>query len=229
VLRWVETELAAGRLVVGSRLAGERSLAGQLGVSRPSVREGIRVLEAMGVIRTAVGSGPESGAIVMADASVGITAALRLHLASSHLPMFDVVETRLLLEAWTVRQAAQRQDRRLLEQAGALLDAMDDQTLVAEDFHRLDAEFHVVLARAAGNELVAAIMTSLREAIHGYVITSAANLADWNKTAAKLRRQHRKVLAAIVAGDGDKAAQRVVRHISGFYALTQLSGVPPTV
>jgi GntR family transcriptional regulator, transcriptional repressor for pyruvate dehydrogenase complex len=226
VLRWVESELSAGRLVVGSRLAGERALAGQLGVSRPSVREGIRVLEAMGVIRTAVGSGPDSGAVVVADTSAGITSALRLHLASNHLPMLDVVQTRVLLEAWTVRQAALRRDREQLKAAGALLDAMDDQTLPAEEFHRLDAEFHVVLARAAGNDLVAAIMTSLREAIHGYVMASAPNLLDWNKTAAKLRRQHRKVLAAIVAGDGDKAAQRVVRHINGYYADTQLTSAP---
>jgi len=223
VLRWVEAELAAGRLAVGSRLAGERTLAEQLGVSRPSVREGIRVLEAMGVIRTAVGSGPESGAIVVADASAGITSALRLHLASSRLPILDVVQTRVLLESWAVRQAAERRDKRALRSAAALLEAMDDPALGPDEFHRLDAEFHVVLARAAGNEVVAAIMVSLREAIHGYVIRSAAELADWAHTADKLRRQHRKLLAAIAAGDGDKAAERVVKHINGYYADTLLT------
>jgi GntR family transcriptional repressor for pyruvate dehydrogenase complex len=217
VLRWVESELTAGRLVVGSRLAGERTLAEQLGVSRPSVREGIRVLEAMGVIRTAVGSGPESGAIVVADTSAGITAALRLHLASSHLPVLDVVQTRVLLEAWVVREAAERRDRSQLKAAAALLDAMDAPDLSADEFHRLDAEFHMALARAAGNELVAAIMASLREAIHAYVIDSAPNLPDWGQAEAKLRRQHRKLLAAIVAGDGQKAAERVAKHVNGYY------------
>ena len=53
VVRHVEDELAAGRLPVGSRLPGERALAEQLGISRASVREGIRVLEAMGVVRPA--------------------------------------------------------------------------------------------------------------------------------------------------------------------------------
>jgi GntR family transcriptional regulator, transcriptional repressor for pyruvate dehydrogenase complex len=224
VVRFVEAELTEGRLSVGSRLAGERVLAEQLGVSRPSVREGIRVLEAMGVIRTAAGSGPESGAIVVADASAGITAALRLHLASQNLPMLDVVQTRVLLESWAVRQAAERRDRTALRAAEALLDAMDEPELSAEEFHRLDAEFHVTLARAAGNEVVAAIMTSLRDAIHGYVISSAATLTDWPKAAAKLRRQHRKLLAAITAGETEKAVQRTVRHINGFYATTQLMG-----
>jgi GntR family transcriptional repressor for pyruvate dehydrogenase complex len=222
VLRWVESELSAGRLSVGSRLAGERALADQLGVSRPSVREGIRVLEAMGLIRTAVGSGPESGAIVVADTSAGITSALRLHLASSHLPMLDVVQTRVLLESWTVRQAAELRDERALGLAAELLDAMDAPGLSADEFHRLDAEFHVTLARAAGNELVSAIMTSLREAIHSYVLAAAPNLPDWNAAAVRLRRQHRKLLAAIVAGDGEKAAQRVVKHINGYYADTML-------
>ncbi|HWD80415.1 MAG TPA: GntR family transcriptional regulator, partial [Kribbella sp.] len=46
VLHRVEAELAAGRLRIGGRLPGERALAEQLGISRPSVREAVRVLEA---------------------------------------------------------------------------------------------------------------------------------------------------------------------------------------
>lgn len=214
VLRHVEGELASGRLRVGDRLPGERALGTQLGISRASVREGIRVLEAMGVIRTAVGSGPDAGAVVVADTSAGITSALRLHLASSTLPVADLVRTRLLLEGWAVREAARRRDEPMLDTAQALLDEMDGVDAV-EQFLRLDAEFHVTLSRAAGNTVVAAIMTSLRGAIHDYV--RAAAPGDWAPTARRLRRQHRNVLAAVRAGDGDRAARLVERHIEGFY------------
>jgi len=214
VLRHVEGELASGRLRVGDRLPGERALGTQLGISRASVREGIRVLEAMGVIRTAVGSGPDAGAVVVADTSAGITSALRLHLASNTLPVADLVRTRLLLEGWAVREAARRRDEPMLDTAQALLDEMDDVDAV-EQFLRLDAEFHVTLSRAAGNTVVAAIMTSLRGAIHDYV--RAAAPGDWAPTARRLRRQHRNVLAAVRAGDGDRAARLVERHIEGFY------------
>ncbi len=220
VLRHVEGELAAGRLRVGNRLPGERILAEELGVSRGSVREGIRVLEAMGIIRTAAGSGPDAGAIVVADTSAGMTSALRLHLASSSLPVADVVSTRVLLESWSVREAARRRDWKQLDEAARLLDAMDDTDLPVEDFLRLDAGFHVALAGATGNAVVAAIMASLRGAIHRYVLAAAPTGTDWPAMARRLRRQHRNVLAAVRSGDGDRAARLVTRHIEGFYRAT---------
>lgn len=217
VLRHVEAELVAGRLRVGDRLPGERALAAQLGISRPSVREGIRVLEAMGMIRTAVGSGPDAGAVVVADTSAGITSALRLHLASSTLPVADLVRTRVLLESWAADAAARHRDPEQLAAARTLLAAMED-TDGIDEFLRLDAEFHVTLSRAAGNAVVAAIMTALRGAIHGYVLAAAPQ--DWPPMARRLRRQHRNVLTAIEAGDGERAARLVRRHIEHFYRST---------
>ena len=58
VLHWIENQLSSGQLAVGGRLPAERTLAEQLQVSRTSVREAIRILEAMGVVRAGVGSGP---------------------------------------------------------------------------------------------------------------------------------------------------------------------------
>lgn len=223
VVRHVEDELASGSLPVGSRLPAERALAEQLGVSRASVREGIRVLEAMGVVRTAAGSGPESGAVVVADTALGITAALRLHLASRTLPVEDVVRTRTLLEAWAVREAAARASDSDLAAAAALLHEMDAPGIDAERFHALDADFHLTLTRAAGNEVVTAMMTALRGAITGYVLTAVPRLADWPATARRLRRQHRAVLAAVTAGDGEKAARLVTAHITGFHREARLA------
>ena len=220
VVRHIEAELVAGRLHVGSRLPGERALAADLEVSRGSVREGIRVLEAMGIIRTAAGSGPDAGAVVVADTSAGMTSALRLHLASSSLPVADVVSTRVLLESWSVREAAHRADQDQLDEAARLLDAMDEAGLPPGDFLLLDAEFHVTLARATGNAVVAAIMTSLRGAIHGYVLERAPSESEWPAMQRRLRRQHRNVLAAVRAGDGERAARLVTRHIDGFYRAT---------
>jgi GntR family transcriptional repressor for pyruvate dehydrogenase complex len=223
LLGYVEGELAAGRLHISGRLPGERALAEQLNISRASVREGMRVLEAMGVIRTSAGSGPEAGAIVVADASVGMTSALRLHLASSSLPVADMVSTRVLLESWSVREAARRRDRPQLASAAALLDSMDERDLPIEKFLRLDAEFHVALARATGNTVVAAVMTSLRVAIHEYILAGAPSVADWPAMSRRLRRQHRNVLAAVSAGDADRAARLVIRHIEGFDRATRRS------
>ncbi|WP_432876252.1 FadR/GntR family transcriptional regulator [Kribbella sp. CA-245084] len=223
VLHRVEADLAAGRLRIGGRLPGERTLAEQLGISRPSVREAVRVLEAMGVVRTATGSGPEAGAVIVAEPVSPLTAVLRLHLATNHLPMGDVVQTRLLLESWSAREAAERElGADELKAAEELLDRMDDIGLSPEEFHLLDAEFHVALSGLAGNVLIAAVMTSLRSAIHGYVLAAVPNLPDWEAVAVGLRAEHREILAAVRGGEPERAASLVTAHIRGFYQTAQL-------
>lgn len=232
VLRRVEEDLAEGRLRIGGRLPGERVLAEQLGISRPSVREAVRVLEALGVIRTATGSGPDAGAVVVAEPSAPMTALLRLHLATKHLPMGDIVQTRVLLETWAARAAALHftGGRVLTDEAPGdgvtraqeLLTAMERPGMSPDEFHRLDAEFHVTLAGLAGNVLIEAVMASLRSAIHAYVLAAVPNLPDWEATAAGLRREHRAILAAVRSGRPDDAAQLVSEHILGFYEAARL-------
>ncbi len=217
VLRHVEGELASGRLVVGRQLPAERQLAEELGVSRPTVREAIRVLQALGVVRSGVGSGPDAGTTVIADAAGGIGAALRLHLATRRLSPADLVGTRVMIESHSAAAAARVPDSPELDRAGELLDRMDDPGLDADAFHQLDADFHVALTAAAGNAVNTAVMAALRDAIHSTVLDAVAALPDWNHTAERLRREHRGILRAIRAGDPDLAVTRVTRHVEGFY------------
>jgi GntR family transcriptional repressor for pyruvate dehydrogenase complex len=214
VLHWIEDQLSGGQLAVGGRLPAERSLAEQLGVSRTSVREAIRILEAMGVVRAGVGSGPDAGTVVISDPTAALGSALRLHVATQHLPVADIVETRVLLESWAAARAKPGAPE--LELAATLLDDMDADRGV-DDFLALDVRFHLALADAAGNAVVSAMMGSLREAIQGYAGKLTANLPDWDATAARLRTEHREILAAIMNDDGARAAKLVAAHIEGYY------------
>ena len=216
VLSWIEDQLSAGRLAVGGRLPAERSLAEQLKVSRTSVREAIRILEAMGVVRAGVGSGPEAGTVVISDPTAALGSALRLHVATQHLPVADIVETRVLLESWAAAKA--RHDAPELGEAAALLEAMDSpEGLAVNEFLALDVRFHLALANAAGNAVVSAMMGSLREAIQEYAADLTANLPDWEATASRLRTEHHAILAAVRKGDGALAAELVAAHIEGYY------------
>lgn len=224
VLNWIEKQLSDGQLSVGGRLPAERALAEQLAVSRTSVREAIRILEAMGVVRAGVGSGPDAGTVVIADPTAALGSALRLHVATQHLPVADIVETRVLLESWAASRA--RGDAPELDLAAALLDEMDavergamveHVAQTADDFLALDIRFHLALADAAGNAVVSAMMGSLREAIQGYTARLTANLPDWDATASRLQAEHREILAAIRNDDGARAAKLVAAHIEGYY------------
>ncbi|MFF1883930.1 FadR/GntR family transcriptional regulator [Pseudarthrobacter sp. NPDC058196] len=216
VLAWIEDQLSAGRLAVGGRLPAERTLAEQLKVSRTSVREAIRILEAMGVVRAGVGSGPDAGTVVISDPTAALGSALRLHVATQHLPVADIVETRVLLESWAVGKA--RPDAPELDEAAALLAGMDGPDgLPVGDFLALDVRFHLALANAAGNAVVSAMMGSLRESIQGYAAELTSNLPDWDATASRLRAEHHAILAAVRRGDGGRAAELVAAHIEGYY------------
>ncbi len=217
VLERIEGDLLAGRLAPGDHLPPERELAAQLGVGRSSVREALRVLEVLGLIRTATGSGPSSGAIVLATPSGGMAALLRLQVAARGFPLEDVVATRLLLEEAMVRAAALRADADV-SASHAVLDAMEAGGLAPDEFLALDAQFHLALAQQSGNAVVAAMMAGLRTAIEDYILDASPRIPDWAATVRRLQAEHRSILAAIEAGDADAAASRVRDHITGYHA-----------
>ncbi|NMR30648.1 FadR/GntR family transcriptional regulator [Crystallibacter degradans] len=215
VLGWVEHEIAEGRILIGQRLPAERTIADQLRVSRTSVREAIRVLEAMGMVRSGVGSGPEAGTLLIADPSAPFTAAMRLHFATSHLPVDDIVQTRTLLESWAVEHADSSSP--FLKSAALLLDAMDEPGLETECFLQLDAEFHVALSQAAGNVLISTMMGALRDSIEHYTLDMIGNLPDWSAMAMRLRAEHRQIYDVVLSGDPVEASALVAAHIEGYY------------
>lgn len=226
VLERIESDLLDGRLGPGDRLPSERDLAADLGVGRSSVREAFRVLEVMGLIRTATGSGPQSGAIVIATPTGGMSALLRLQVAAQGFPLGDVVRTRLVLEDAVVADLAA--GARETDAAHGLLDAMDAEGLTAGEFLALDAQLHLALAESTGNTVIAAMMAGLRTSIESYVLAGSAAIDDWSAMTARLRCEHRTLIAAIETGDADAARRLVREHITGYYVAAGLTDLPPT-
>ncbi|HEY9323684.1 MAG TPA: GntR family transcriptional regulator [Agromyces sp.] len=240
VLEHVETQLLEGALRPGDRLPGERALSAELGVGRSSVREALRVLEVLGLIRTAAGSGPNSGAIIIATPGGGMSALMRLQVAASGFPVADIVRTRLILESSVAGDLAEATAGARasagdpadasaatdapaapnLAPAALLLDAMDSPGLTPTEFLALDAAFHLALAEASGNQVITATMAGLRSGIEGYALEGVAAIADWHATSARLRAEHRGIVEAITRGDAASARTRTHDHISGYYAET---------
>jgi GntR family transcriptional repressor for pyruvate dehydrogenase complex len=223
VLAHVEADLVSGVLKPGDHLAPERALAAQLGVGRSSVREALRVLEVLGLIRTHAGSGPTSGAIIIARPGGGMSSLMRLQVAASGFPVTDVVRTRLVLETEVAADLAERARRADLGTASQLLDAMDSPDLTPAEFLALDAEFHLALAEASDNQVVTAMMAGLRSSIEGYALAGATGLPDWAATSTRLRAEHRQILTAIDEADAPRARALVHEHISGYYAETHFA------
>ena len=216
VLGRIESDLASGVLKPGDHLAPERALALELGVGRSSVREAVRVLEVLGLLRTQTGSGPTSGAVITAAPTDGMSVLMRLQVAAQGFPVTDVVRTRLLLETAVIGELALAEISDLTE-ADALLEAMDDDAQSSAEFLALDAQFHLALAAAAGNQVVLATMAGLRTSIEGYVRTGATRLGAWSPVAARLRAEHRAIVSSVRERDPETARRQVHEHITGYY------------
>lgn len=226
VLDRVEEQIVTGQLQVGDRLPAERDLAQMLSVSRAAVREAFRALEAQGVLRMSVGTGPDSGTTVAALPSEALKRLLRLHVALANFPAQDVVEARVMLERESSRNAAERATAADLKELRELLAAMDDADCDRVQFNELDTDFHLAIAEAGGNRLIADMTIAVRESMRLPLLEGFQALGDsWHQAAERLRRDHHSIYDALEAGDGAAAQQRMENHIRGFWGVV-VSAVP---
>jgi GntR family transcriptional regulator, transcriptional repressor for pyruvate dehydrogenase complex len=205
----IRAHIHAAHLRPGDRVGREEDLARRFGVSRPTLREALRLLSSTHLIRAT--KGPGGGIFVAATAEEGlahsVSAGVASMLAAESVDLDALLETRMLVEIPLAGLAAQRatdQDvarlRDLVEQAEA---AGDDGDRVAE----LDRELHRALTAAAGNVLAEAIMGWVVDVLH-------PSLDERLRPAiveAALVEQHREVVRAVERGD-PTAAERAMRE-----------------
>lgn len=217
VLDRIEADLAANRLQVGDRMPSERELALELGISRPAVREAIRIMEAWGTVVQGTGSGPDAGTVLVANPATALTRFLRLHVLLASIGPSDVLQARIALERESTRLAAQHATPDDHEAMAALVAAMDQPGLDASSFNELDSAFHVAIARATGNLLIAELTIALREAMRPRLLASLKSALDLPAVTTQLRADHHALYQAILHGRPQAAADRVEAHIVQFY------------
>ena len=218
VLAHIEEEIAQGRLKVGDRLPAERDLAAGIGVSRTAVREAIRVLEAMGTVVQNTGSGPDAGTVLSAIPGDALSHLISLHVMLASIGTADVVRARVALERESARLAARHSGPKDHVRLAGHLAAMALPGIGVADFNDADTAFHLAIAQASGNVLVAELTTALRTAMRPTLLGALQGQADFPAIARVLTTEHQGIHDAIVAGDGDVAAARVEAHIDAFYA-----------
>ena len=221
VLDRIEAQIVSGALRAGQRLPPERRLAAMLGVSRPAVREALRILEAQGAVRSQVGKGPDSGTTIDRVPSDALARLLRLHVALGSFPLEDIVETRVVLERSSVVLACRNAGPQDLERMRAALEDMDEPEIDRERFNQRDTDFHLALADAGGNRLMSDVTGAIRESVRMPILTSLSAMSEsgrggWPGIRDGLRADHHAIFAAIEAGEGEQAADRLEAHIRRF-------------
>lgn len=205
--------IKAGEFAVNSRLPSERDLAEQFGVSRPSVREALIALEVMGFVQIKMGSG----------VYVCKPNPRKQHATVKEFAPFELIQARALIEAEIAAQAAvHRTDAQLFELEQRLQD-MRAQSAQQKNPLVADREFHTVLARATGNQVLASLVEQLFDARMGVLFSRLANYFDTQTTWNQAIKEHRAVLRAVKAQDPERARAAMRHHMERAYKRFSVS------
>jgi GntR family transcriptional regulator, transcriptional repressor for pyruvate dehydrogenase complex len=211
VVDGVKRMILDGDLRPGDRLPVEKDLAATLKVSRGSLREGVRALSVLGVLDTRQGAGTY---VTSLDPSVLLAPMgfmVELQNAGSARSFHAV---RRLLETEAAGLAALNMDPAQLAAARKALDEAAGELARSEvDHGRLmeaDIAFHRVIAVAAGNPVLAALIESLASrTVRGRLWRGLTEEGADQRTHA----EHEAILTALAAGDPDRARLRMATHL----------------
>jgi DNA-binding FadR family transcriptional regulator len=221
VVRDLVTAVVTGEVAPGDILPPEGVLSQQFAVSRTVIRESVKRVEEKGLVTVSQGRGtivnpPSMWNVLDPD----VLSALVDHDESLEV-LDELAVVRGSLEATMARAAA---DRQTPERTAELRDAFDRSVAHADDleaYNAADAAFHDVVMEQSGNRLAANItrimFTRARESrrFTGNTSDDSTHLAI---------EEHRAVLEAIVAGDGDTAASAMREHIAKAWARRRSPG-----
>jgi DNA-binding FadR family transcriptional regulator len=208
---------------VGDKLPPERKLAEELGVNRASLREAIKSLEQMGLVKTRQGDGTRVLDFMQ-------TAGLELisHLipptdgaGTPNLPvLIDVLDFRRWFGRESARLAAERANEDDIKALEAVAERAADPGIDVGELLKLDFEFYVCMTHAAKNAVMKLLINTMRPAVLNY----APFFAQFNAPPASVRKHHRELIKAIATHDGDEAARCADQYLKrGLETLQALS------
>jgi GntR family transcriptional regulator, transcriptional repressor for pyruvate dehydrogenase complex len=203
----IRQAIVTGKLDQGERLPPERELAEQFGVSRVTVRDALRALEAMGLIEVRVGA--RGGAFVTVPTGSIVGQTMSDMMMMSAVTPEDIVEARLVVELGTVTLACARATD---EDLAALNDLAErSQTALAGKTYtrELSWDFHALVAKAAHNGAIEGLTSSFRSSLSMHPIRTREGAKAYALTV----EEHATILEAIVARDGSTARREMSKHL----------------
>lgn len=205
----LEAQIVAGEFAVGTRLPAEEELAGQFGVSRPVIREGLSRLRERGYLQTVNGR----GTFVRHPGADHLAASLLRQIRIGSPEGYDadhLYEARGAIELSTARLAAARASQDNIDRLRDHLDQMvrfrDDPTA----YTRADVSFHIEVAHASGNPFLGALLQPLATIIIEGILESSQTRPEAVEDGI---RMHTEVLRCIEERDAEGAAQAMDSHL----------------
>ena len=223
IVTQIHQYIAQGELQAGDKLPSERTMAQQLGVSRPTLREALQVLEHTGFIKILHGS----GAYIKDINKRLLTDPLQILVDGSDIRYGEVYEFRSAIECWAAGQAAERIDPAALDELKDIIERMKKRREIKESVMELDTEFHLAIARACRNSIYYHILKTI---VHLLIqVTNISHKSFFSSEADQitLLNDHIDIYDAIVARDAVKARELMALHHSRILAKLLAASIPP--
>ena len=197
-----------GDLRPGDRLPPERDLAKLLGVSRPTLRAGIRSLAAVGILQSRQGAGTF---VVKSDGPPSLDSSPLRLMASLHgFTSAEMFEARRSLEMAVAGLAAERatgdQMATMAEEVAGMYASLDD----PEQFLVHDVRFHQTIAAASGNRILTALMNMVATILFETRIKTVKRATDLKESA----EMHRNIYRAIRERNPEAARDAMYDHLT---------------
>jgi DNA-binding FadR family transcriptional regulator len=210
----VRQRIVRGELKADDALPPESELMRQFGISRPTLREALRILEAEGLI--SVRRGARGGARVQAPSPGAAVDYVSLLLEYNGTSIADVLETQAVLEVGAVRALAEGTSQTVLETLDTLLEQEKAALGDVDRFNAAAGRFHSALVEFSGSQTLALMGDMLAKVIikHGLVVasvqpTTSSRVPAWQT---KSHATHRTVVDLIKVGDAERAEHLWAAH-----------------
>ena len=200
-----------GGLLPGDRIGTEHELAQEFGVSRPTLREGLRRLAGSHLIR--VQKGRAGGVFVENTPNAGIglhvSESIAAMLESESVTLYELLEARMFLEVPLAGLAAERSDEATIASlTEAIADAVGRDP-AGDEFRRADTRFHQTIAITAGNDLLVTFTSWILDVLQPSLIEHLGPVIDGDL----IISQHQAIVRAIRRHQRTAAERAMRRHI----------------
>ena len=209
---YIKEQILGGELKAGDKLPPERELAQQLDVSRNSVREGLRILENMGVITSQQGSGN----YISNDFDDTIASVMSYMYILKEMNMDQITDFRYGLEWQAINLAAQRATENQKKRMFDLLEKMENAE--TEPLRvSYDKEIHYLIIEAAGNDYMTVNFNALANIMERYIFQMRGKIIHGMSSDKDLIDAHRMMIEGLAEGDREKARRGLDLHYTYIY------------